>query len=117
MTREQAIGRIKNHMAIHKMKEPRAIYITEALNMAIEALEQQRPKGHWININKNKDGQCDDYGNPYVKCSECGICNGTDESNFCPNCGADMRDNPITIPYADSQGLEFADTPTLASAT
>ncbi len=47
--------------------------------------------GYWINLNKNKDGHCDDEGNPYVKCSECGICNGTDQSDYCPNCGAKMR--------------------------
>ena len=27
----------------------------------------------------------------YVKCSECGCCNGIDDSDFCPYCGADMR--------------------------
>lgn len=41
MTREEAIARIKEHMNIHKMNEPRAIYISEALDMAIEALEQE----------------------------------------------------------------------------
>lgn len=39
MTRDEAIRRIKAHKAIHKMDEPRAIYISEALDMAIEALE------------------------------------------------------------------------------
>lgn len=41
MTREEAIARIKDHMIVHKMNEPRAIYISEALNMAIKALEQE----------------------------------------------------------------------------
>ena len=41
MTREEAIARIKNHKIAHKMNEPRAIYISEALDIAIEALEQQ----------------------------------------------------------------------------
>lgn len=41
MTREEAIARIKNHKIRHKMNEPRAIYISEALDMAIEALEQE----------------------------------------------------------------------------
>ena len=41
MTREEAIARIRNHKIVHKMNEPRAIYISEALDMAIEALEQQ----------------------------------------------------------------------------
>lgn len=41
MTREEAIARIREHMVIHKMDEPRAIHISEALDMAIKALEQQ----------------------------------------------------------------------------
>jgi hypothetical protein len=41
MTREEAIARIKNHKIVHKMNEPRAIYISEALDMAVEALEQE----------------------------------------------------------------------------
>ena len=55
-------------------------------------LEQDLEKtGHWINLNKNNDGHCDDFGNPYVKCSECDICNGFDQSDYCPNCGAKMQ--------------------------
>lgn len=50
--------------------------------------------GHWINLNKNNDGHCDDYGDPYVKCSECDICNGTDQSDYCPNCGCHMVEEP-----------------------
>ena len=41
MTNEEAIARIREHKIIHKMNEPRAIYISEALDMAIKALEQQ----------------------------------------------------------------------------
>ena len=41
MTREEAIARIKDHKIIHKMNEPRAIYISEALDMAIKALKQE----------------------------------------------------------------------------
>ena len=40
MTREEAITRIKIHKRVHKMDEPRAIHISEALDMAIKALEQ-----------------------------------------------------------------------------
>jgi hypothetical protein len=38
MTREEAIKRIKYHKIVHKMNEPNAIKISEALDMAIEAL-------------------------------------------------------------------------------
>lgn len=45
MTREDAIARIKGHKFVHKMDEPRAIYISEALDMAIKALENE---SDWI---------------------------------------------------------------------
>ena len=40
MTRKEAIARIKDHMSVHKIYEERAVKITEALSMAISALEQ-----------------------------------------------------------------------------
>ena len=40
MTENEAISRIKDHMEIHRLKEPRAIYITVALSMAIAALKE-----------------------------------------------------------------------------
>lgn len=49
MTNEEAIARIrdhKDHNIVHKMNEPRAIYISEALDMAIQSLEQTE----WISI-------------------------------------------------------------------
>ena len=41
MTREEAIERIKEHMLIHHLREPRAIHITEALRMAIHSLQKE----------------------------------------------------------------------------
>ena len=46
MTREEAIARIKEHKIVHKMNEPRAIYISEALDMAIQSLERTE----WISV-------------------------------------------------------------------
>lgn len=40
MTENEAISRIKDHMEIHRLKEPRAIYIIVALSMAIAALKE-----------------------------------------------------------------------------
>jgi hypothetical protein len=79
MTNKEAIRRIKDHMRIHKMKEPRAIYITQALELAIKALEE-RPTGKWIWF---KDG--------YYKCDKCGEVERA-KKNFCSKCGADMRE-------------------------
>ena len=42
MTIDEAIARIREHIAIHKTKEPRAVFVSKALNMAIHALEMQK---------------------------------------------------------------------------
>ena len=49
MTRKEAIARIKDHKVVHKMNEPRAIYISQALDMAIQALEQE---SKWIPVSE-----------------------------------------------------------------
>ena len=41
MTNQEAIMRIKEHIRIHQICEPKAIKISEALDMAISALEAQ----------------------------------------------------------------------------
>jgi hypothetical protein len=50
----------------------------------LKALEQQEPrKGHWI-----------DDGHGHIICTACNNANVTIwKSNFCPNCGADMRED------------------------
>lgn len=73
MTKDQAIDEIKRY--IYECDD-NALSV-EAGEMAISALKE-RPKGEWIFI----DGQ-------HV-CSKCNLYNGV-ESDFCPNCGADMR--------------------------
>ena len=82
ITRKEVIARIENHKIAHKMNEPRAIYISEALEMAIEALEQGPKTGYWIDTGSGQ------------RCSECGeIQYGYDNFRyFCANCGAKMED-------------------------
>lgn len=41
MTEQEVILRIKDHAEIHKLNEPQGIYISEALEIAIEALKGQ----------------------------------------------------------------------------
>lgn len=57
----------------------------QSLDEIIQTLTQEPKTGEWIT---NKDG--------YSKCSECGFSFGCivcphEETDFCPNCGADMR--------------------------
>ena len=91
MIKEEAIARIKEHKIIHNMNEPRAIFISEALDMAIEALERQKT-GYWIE---------DDFTG-IVKCSICNndapisTVSGEQYCNdYCSNCGAKMTESEV----------------------
>lgn len=57
--------------------------IKEALYAARKALKEQR-KGHWVT-------KPNVFGVAY--CSECDFELKIDNTNFCPNCGADMRED------------------------
>lgn len=88
MTRKEAIdfGEDRADLFGGKMEE--------FIKLSVKALKEQRPKGHWIEQN-------DDYFDWY-ECSECAYGSEDDEmqksrvydvrTNFCPNCGADMRE-------------------------
>lgn len=102
MTREEAIKRIKIHMLIHRMAEDRAVYITEALNMAIEALETQSQK--WIPVSKmlpEEDGEylCQEWsGFYYVDSFNSGEWSLAKEANA--KCIAWM---PLPEPYTEEE--------------
>lgn len=52
--------------------------------------EPEREKGKWIPQDHNKtNGIASTLVYCYPKCSVCGHCDNY--TNFCPNCGADMR--------------------------
>ncbi len=114
MTPEEAILRIKAHMEVHKLREPQAAYITEALNMAMttlkeiqqyreigtveecrEAVERQSPK----KPDYEGDGYADGYmGYDTWICPNCGEKYEVDYDDYkhCPNCGqAIQRDKNL----------------------
>ena len=83
MAREEAIEMLK------KDKEQRGnCFISDAIDMAIKALEQEPKTGHW---------NCGDDMFEYAICSSCK--HETGEAweyakrnfKFCPNCGAKME--------------------------
>ena len=104
MTREEAIEVIKEfvaygeHVNAFVYKGSTSIPI-EALNMAIEALEQEPMHGKWIDEAEEikKEINRHEY--------RCSICNckanyyvggyddwwNVEKPNYCPTCGADMR--------------------------
>ena len=91
MKREEAIKKLQKQKAEYLEEWVDYSGVAEAYDMAIEAL-QDRPTGVWI----DKGG--------YNECSECGevaqkveLCDCVYErlTNFCPNCGADMRGEEV----------------------
>ena len=69
MKPEEAIKRIDRHIAVHRLNEPYAIHILEALLMAKDALEKQIPKKP-IHSKKPRYGMGETYFD-YV-CPTCG---------------------------------------------
>lgn len=81
-----------------------------------EKMDNVRPvvHGHWIWKHRHRGGfkkvsGVDAYGNEHTiiiddryetddpYCSECGLLNDSSSLNFCPNCGADMREGEFDI--------------------
>lgn len=92
MTREEAIQRfngIINAMSISVAQAkfyPSKAELNELCDMAIEALQADRPHGEWIGLN-----ECSVCGKQVIDFID-GWVDGLEYlPNFCPNCGADMR--------------------------
>lgn len=102
MTREEAIKRLREYSQYAYGVYHNEQKDEEAFNMAIEALQAEPVKhGEW-----ELDPNGMDWNIPAWRCSECGFVanyigvevNGLSNnpmnwagSNFCPNCGANMR--------------------------
>ena len=93
MTKEEAIYLLRNTAWLASSLEP----VEEAVDMAIEALKE-RPKGKWI-----------DEGDPLtLRCSKCDYRVARyNNTNYCPNCGADMR-SKIAGKHADFMMIDEA---------
>lgn len=83
MTNEEAIVELRDLIS-----DDRTDKENEALLIAIESLRNERPKGKWKL-----------YKSPVNRIYQCSCCgkNSPDftaymKMNFCPNCGADMRE-------------------------
>ena len=87
MTTEEAIEILSDVGDINRCAED-----AEALEMAIEALEQEPKTGHWILL--------DECSNSGYYCSEChkkvikeGWSKTVKKVKYCPNCGAKMAES------------------------
>lgn len=82
MNAQEALARIKEHRDIHFHNELNAIYITEALDMAIEALEKQVPKRVILGYDEQDSICCPNckgelmsmYWYDHWKCNYCELC-------------------------------------------
>lgn len=91
MTKEEAIKGLKvlrKDFSDYKPNE-------EMFDMAIEALKINRPKGHW-KMYDIYDFKGRISGERAIICDRCLMKEiirfGQSKWNFCPNCGADMRE-------------------------
>ena len=85
MNAQEALARIKEHRDIHFHNELNAIYITEALDIAIEALEKQIPEKPKLDND-----------------------NGIYETEHCPNCNRQLFPNEHHCRCG--QALDWSDT-------
>ena len=69
-------------------REVMMVSVSELENLP--SAQQEREKGKWIPQDHNKtNGRASTLVYYYPKCSVCGHCDNY--TNFCSNCGADMR--------------------------
>lgn len=94
MTREKAIEILQALKFIVDF-ENYSDRVEIAIGMGIEALKEQRPHGEWV----EKTGMRPPEDKGVKFCSNCMnkqprdyITHKPIEPNFCPNCGADMRE-------------------------
>ena len=71
-----------NYCCFYAVDEP----YYHALSEAIRALSAYH-NGHWVRVGKEFGFAFDNF-----YCSECNYFSGTKTTNYCPNCGADMRE-------------------------
>ena len=62
MKKLEAINRIKEHMRIHGIGQHPHVYIAEALNLAIEALEKTDPAWKLCSVQLPKSGLIEESG-------------------------------------------------------
>lgn len=103
MTNEEAIKYLIPPTATSTKLSTQYLKQKKAYDLAIKALEEQRPKGEWIKGREISRTMIGDYTQDIeyknYTCSNCGLVldnllyhyDGSPFYKFCPNCGADMR--------------------------
>lgn len=98
---DMAISELQAQEAKTQLSDPephseRRLYL-EGYEDGFEAGHKERKKGRWIPQNHNKtNGMVSTLVSYCPKCSECGH-SGNYDMNFCPNCGADNREDTDAV--------------------
>ena len=99
ISRQAAIDTLENTKTAISENGERYIAKQNAI-MRIDALPSAQPKkGKWISLDDFR-GKYNENG---YKCSECDEHSDYKE-NFCPNCGADMRQRKEIVPPSECEG-------------
>ena len=89
ISRQAAIDALHMHLMYRMGTDSNKKRLDEWINN-LPSVQPERHKGWWIPQNNNKvNGMTSTAVYYYPKCSVCGHC--ANYTNFCPNCGADMR--------------------------
>ena len=88
VTNKEAIRVLEKYMFLNKDDD---VY-TEAIDIAIKALENEHKKGKWIDHSDETILFGGVTYTPPFTCSECGKTALNEPWWYCPNCGADMRE-------------------------
>lgn len=115
MTREEAINRIKDHMAAHHIGEYPHIKLKEALDMAISALRpvsREQVEKVWRGCSdcaRKTCVSCKHFGWAPRHCVDCDNQSKWAPWNFCPVCGSPMTDEAVDILLRRLEALHEAD--------
>ena len=118
MTREEAINRIKDHMAAHHIGEYPHIKLKEALDMALSALRpvsreqvEKLWRGEWVEETySTKSERNRTIHSKKCICSVCNKSNGRKKENFCPACGTPMTDEAVEMVMERMEALKDGST-------
>ena len=106
MTLDEAYRHIKDSY-IHHTRKRNAVFLPQAELIAMECIKKVKElqpvkRGRWLNTNTLN----------HLRCSNCNVIHFIAQYpywliNYCPNCGADMRDVPETDVGEIDHVMEF----------
>lgn len=91
--RQAAIEAVKDWIRSEEFRWSNATYYMEKRIKKLPSAEPERKTGKWIEYTKVIIPEPYNHWEQAWKCSECGYDDGFVAWNYCPNCGAKMRED------------------------